>query len=173
VPEKYFAPCPRGLEAPLAAEIARLGAQDVAPADGGVGFAGDLTLALHANLESRLASRILWRVGGGGYRNERDLYDVVQAIDWPRHFDAKRTLRVDVAASTRRAAPRTGSTPPGGGRVLRRKERRRKPCGWPRTGKAFSTARRSVSRRSISWGCASCGTPRWRSAGAGSSHDMR
>ena len=99
MPEKYFAPCPRGLEAPLAAEIARLGAQDVAPADGGVGFAGDLTLALHANLESRLASRILWRVGGGGYRNERDLYDVVQAIDWPRHFDAKRTLRVDVAAT--------------------------------------------------------------------------
>ena len=97
--ERYFAPCPRGLEAPLAAEIAKLGAQDIAPADGGIGFAGDLTLALHANLESRLASRILWRVGGGGYRNERDLYDVVQAIDWPRHFDAKRTLRVDVAAT--------------------------------------------------------------------------
>ncbi|HKU85398.1 MAG TPA: THUMP domain-containing protein [Casimicrobiaceae bacterium] len=97
--ERYFAPCPRGLEAPLAAEIARLGAQDIAPADGGVGFAGDLTLALHANLESRLASRVLWRVGGGSYRNERDLYDVVQAIDWPRHFDAKRTLRVDVAAT--------------------------------------------------------------------------
>ena len=97
--ERYFAPCPRGLEAPLAAEVAKLGAQDIAPADGGVGFAGDLTLALHANLESRLASRILWRVGGGGYRNERDLYDVVQAIDWPRHFDAKRTLRVDVAAT--------------------------------------------------------------------------
>ena len=99
MPEKYFAPCPRGLEAPLAAEIAKLGAHDIAAANGGVSFAGDLTLALHANLESRLASRILWRVGGGGYRNERDLYDVVQAIDWPRHFDAKRTLRVDVAAT--------------------------------------------------------------------------
>ena len=99
MPEQYFAPCPRGLEAPLAAEIEKLGAQDIAPADGGVGFAGDLTLALHANLESRLASRILWRVGGGAYRNERDLYDVVHAIDWPRHFDAKRTLRVDVAAT--------------------------------------------------------------------------
>ncbi len=111
MPEQYFAPCPRGLEAPLAAEIAKLGAQDIAPADGGVGFAGDLTLALHANLESRLASRILWRVGGGAYRNERDLYDVVHAIDWPRHFDAKRTLRVDVAASTRRAAPRLASRP--------------------------------------------------------------
>ena len=109
--ERYFAPCPRGLEAPLAAEIEKLGARYIAPADGGVGFAGDLALALRANLESRLASRILWRVGGGPYRNERDLYDVVQAIDWPRHFDAKRTLRVDVAASTRRAAPRVESPP--------------------------------------------------------------
>ena len=89
--ERYFAPCPRGLEAPLAAEIEKLGAQDIAPADGGVGFAGDLTLALHANLESRLASRILWRVGGGPYRNERDLYDVVQAIDWPRRMVPWRT----------------------------------------------------------------------------------
>jgi putative N6-adenine-specific DNA methylase len=99
VSERYFAPCPRGLETPLAVEFAKLGAQNMTPADGGVGFSGDLSLALHANLESRLASRILWRVGGGPYRNERDLYDIVQAIDWPRHFDAKRTLRVDVAAT--------------------------------------------------------------------------
>ena len=97
--ERYFAPCPRGLEAPLAAEIAKLGAQDIAPADGGVGFAGDLTLALHANLESRLASRILWRVGGGAYRDDRDLYALVHALEWHRLFKAERTLRVDVTAT--------------------------------------------------------------------------
>ena len=37
----------------------------LAPTDGGVAFAGALALAYRANLESRLASRILWRVGGG------------------------------------------------------------------------------------------------------------
>ena len=56
--ERFFAPCPRGLEAPLAAELEALGAADVARTDGGVGFAGELSFAYRANLESRLASRI-------------------------------------------------------------------------------------------------------------------
>ena len=97
--ERYFAPCPRGLEAALAAELARIGAVDIAAAEGGVGVAGDLPLAWRANLESRLASRILWRVGGGACRDEHALYDLVQAIDWKRHFAPSRTLRVDVAAT--------------------------------------------------------------------------
>ena len=67
--------------------------------DGGVAFAGPLDLAYRANLESRLASRVLWRVAHGGYRNEADLYALVQRVDWPTLFDAKRTLRVDVAAT--------------------------------------------------------------------------
>jgi putative N6-adenine-specific DNA methylase len=97
--ERYFAPCPRGLERVLADELAVLGAADIAPADGGVAFSGSLALAYHANLESRIASRILWRVGGGGYRDERDVYELVRSVDWTRHFAPKRTLRVDVAAT--------------------------------------------------------------------------
>ena len=97
--ERYFAPCPRGMEAALASELGRLGAREVAATDGGVGFEGDLSLACHANLESRLASRILWRVGGGAYRDEHELYALVHAIDWHRLFKPERTLRVDVAAS--------------------------------------------------------------------------
>jgi len=97
--EQLFAPCPRGLEALLAQELAALGAVDVKPTDGGVAFAGDLALVMRANLESRFASRILWRVGGGAYRDERALYDLVKAIDWKAHFAATRTLRVDVSAT--------------------------------------------------------------------------
>ncbi|HWC45899.1 MAG TPA: THUMP domain-containing protein, partial [Casimicrobiaceae bacterium] len=99
MPERFFAPCPRGLEAALARELTALGAQGIVPADGGVGFEGELDLAYRANLESRLASRILWRVGGGAYRNERDLYALVQALDWPRLFVPSRSLRVDIAAT--------------------------------------------------------------------------
>jgi len=97
--EAFFAPCPRGLEAPLAAELAALDAAFIEPADGGVAFAGPLELAYRANLESRLASRILWRVGHGRYRNEDDLYALVSTLEWERHFDVDRTLRVDVAAT--------------------------------------------------------------------------
>ncbi len=97
--ERYFAPCPRGLEAVLAAELGRLAATDVTATDGGVGFAGPLDLACRVNLESRIASRILWRVAGGPCRDERALYALVQAIDWKRLFAPTRTLRVDVAAT--------------------------------------------------------------------------
>jgi putative N6-adenine-specific DNA methylase len=97
--ERFFAPCPRGLEAALGEELARLQARDVATVDGGVAFAGRLDLAYHANLESRLASRILWQVGSGSYRDEHDLFALVHAIDWARHFTPSRTIRVDVGAT--------------------------------------------------------------------------
>jgi putative N6-adenine-specific DNA methylase len=99
VTEHYFAPCPRGLESALAAELTPLGAGSIVPSEGGVAFEGALDLAYRANLESRLASRFLWRVGGGAYRNERDVYELAHGLDWPRWFRADRTLRVDVAAT--------------------------------------------------------------------------
>jgi putative N6-adenine-specific DNA methylase len=97
--ERFFAPCPRGLEAALAAELATLDATGIMPAEGGVGFEGEIGLAYRANLESRIASRILWRIESAPYRNERDLYALVRAIAWTRYFKPERTMRVDVAAT--------------------------------------------------------------------------
>ena len=97
--ERYFAPCPRGLERALAEELQALKAVEIAVADGGVAFAGAPTLAYHVNLESRLASRVLWRVGEGAYRDERDIYALAFGLDWPSWFRVDRTLRVDVAAT--------------------------------------------------------------------------
>ena len=97
--ERFFAPCPRGLETVLAAELTRIGAADVTTVDGGAGFTGPLELACRTNLESRIASRILWRVGGGPYSDEHALYALVKAIDWKALFLPTRTLRVDIAAT--------------------------------------------------------------------------
>ena len=97
--ERFFASCPRGLEPPLASELAAIGATAVEATEGGVAFAGDLGLAYRVNLETRIASRVLWRVGGDAYRDERDLYELVRSIDWGQHFAPTRTLRVDVAAT--------------------------------------------------------------------------
>jgi putative N6-adenine-specific DNA methylase len=97
--ERFFAPCPRGLETVLAAELSRIGAADVSTVDGGAGFTGPLELACRTNLESRIASRILWRVGGGPYSDEHALYALVKAIDWKAQFLPTRTLRVDIAAT--------------------------------------------------------------------------
>ena len=97
--ERFFAPCPRGLEAPLAAELAAQNAQFVAPTEGGVAFSGSRELVYHVNLESRLASRVLWQVAHGRVRNEDELYALVRGVDWTKHFKVERTLRVDVAAT--------------------------------------------------------------------------
>ncbi len=97
--ERYFAPCPRGLEGALAEELTLLGGEFVTPTDGGVAFGGPIELAYRANLESRLASRILWQVAHGGYRNEDELYRMARNVDWRRLFNVERTLRVDLAAT--------------------------------------------------------------------------
>jgi putative N6-adenine-specific DNA methylase len=97
--ERFFVPCPRGLEAVLADELRHLGAGDVSPADGGAGCAGDFGLALSVNLESRIASRVLWEVGAGAYRDEKDLYELVASLPWPARFAARKTIRVNVAAT--------------------------------------------------------------------------
>jgi putative N6-adenine-specific DNA methylase len=50
------------------------------------------------NLESRIATRVLWRVGGGSYRNEDDIFRIAGRLDWPAWFSVDRTLRVYVTA---------------------------------------------------------------------------
>jgi 23S rRNA (guanine2445-N2)-methyltransferase len=94
----FFAPCPRGLEALLAAELDALSASRVEKTDGGVAFSGDLPLCYAANLESRLASRVLWRVAHGTYRNEKDIYAIARGLAWNDWFDVDRSIRVNVSA---------------------------------------------------------------------------
>ena len=60
--EHFFAPCPRGLEHVLEDELVRLNAESPCAVEGGVHFEGAFELCFVANLESRVASRILWRV---------------------------------------------------------------------------------------------------------------
>lgn len=96
--ESFFAPCPRGLEAILEAELSALGACDTEVKPGGVGFSGELATAMRANLESRIASRVLWRVAAGDYGCEDDIYQGARALPWLDWFGPERTIRVDVAA---------------------------------------------------------------------------
>ena len=94
----FFAPCPRGLEAILSADLEALGAQQVRSAEGGVHFPGDWPLGYRANLESRIASRILWRVAETQYRTEQDIYQAVFGLQWQRWFDVTHTIRVNTTA---------------------------------------------------------------------------
>ncbi|MDO8962756.1 MAG: class I SAM-dependent RNA methyltransferase [Methylophilus sp.] len=93
---QYFATCPRGLEALLVSELQASGARDIKPTDGGVGFAGELAVCYHANLHSRIATRILIQVGRGQYATEDDLYQAAYKLNWPNWFDVKHDFMVKV-----------------------------------------------------------------------------
>jgi putative N6-adenine-specific DNA methylase len=94
----YFSPCPRGLEELLAEDAAAAGGGDIKPVPGGVEFSGDRACCYRMNLESRLATRVLWRVATADYRSEDDVYRLAHGVDWSRHFDVERTIRIYVTA---------------------------------------------------------------------------
>jgi putative N6-adenine-specific DNA methylase len=96
--ESFFASAPRGLEPLLLQEIGPLGGKDAVAVPGGVLFTGDWPTCYRVNFWSRIASRVLWRVGALDYRDEGDLYKGVHELDWPRLFTVESTLRVNVTA---------------------------------------------------------------------------
>ena len=94
----YFAICPRGLEELLVAELAAVGASELKAIHGGVHFSGDWSVCYKANLESRLATRILRHVVKSPYRNEEDIYHLALRQLWPNHFKVTRSFRVVTTA---------------------------------------------------------------------------
>ncbi len=94
----FFAPCPRGLEALLAQELSIFGGQDVRQTSGGVECRGPFTLCYRFNLESRIASRILWRVGFGTCRTEQDLYRLTFDQPWHERFPVQSFIKIRIVA---------------------------------------------------------------------------
>jgi putative N6-adenine-specific DNA methylase len=97
--ERFFATCPRGLELLLADELRQLDGAKIHEVGGGVQFTGDFALCYRVNLESRIASRVLWQVTTVGYRSEEDIYRAAYALPWTDWFDPASTIRVDVSAT--------------------------------------------------------------------------
>ena len=97
--ENFFATCPRGLELLLVDELRQLNAEKVHAVGGGVQFVGDFILCYRVNLESRIASRILWQVATSVYRSEDDVYRTAFALPWTDWFDPECTIRVDISAT--------------------------------------------------------------------------
>lgn len=96
--ERFFATCPRGLENLLAEDLAAAGGADVRAVPGGVSFRGSWEACYRANLESRIATRVMWRIAHGPYASEDDVYRLAFRCDWPALFGVENTLRVYVTA---------------------------------------------------------------------------
>jgi putative N6-adenine-specific DNA methylase len=65
---------------------------------GGVHCSGSLVDSYRINLHSRIASRVLMRMGQRSYNNENDIYDLVLEQPWEDWFGVNHTIRVDVTA---------------------------------------------------------------------------
>jgi putative N6-adenine-specific DNA methylase len=99
----YFCPCPRGMEAALAEELVEIAQRSTTlkvhnQVPGGVHCSGTLADSYLVNLHSRIASRVLMRMGHSSYDNENDIYDLVLEQPWENWFDVDHTIRVDVTA---------------------------------------------------------------------------
>jgi putative N6-adenine-specific DNA methylase len=93
---QFFATCPRGLEALLADELLAQRALKIVVTDGGVSFEGSLDTMYRVNLHSRIATRIMSRVGQGSYATEEDIYKATFKLYWPSWFKVNQTIRVKV-----------------------------------------------------------------------------
>jgi putative N6-adenine-specific DNA methylase len=99
----FFCPCPRGMEAALAEELGEIAQQSSTmkvhnQVPGGVHCSGTLVDSYRINLHSRIASRVLMRMGHSSYDNENDIYDLVLEQRWEDWFSPDHTIRVDVTA---------------------------------------------------------------------------
>jgi putative N6-adenine-specific DNA methylase len=95
---RFFAPCPRGLEGVLEAELHSLGVPMTTKMDGGIGFLAPWSTMYWVNLKSHIASRVLWEVGQSPYRSEDDVYRAAYALAWPDWFVPSQTIKVKVSA---------------------------------------------------------------------------
>ncbi len=95
---RFFAPCPRGLESVLEDELHNLGVPATTRSDGGVAFQAPWTSMYWVNLNSRIASRVLWEVGHSPYGSEDDVYRAACALSWPDWFPPSQTIKVKVSA---------------------------------------------------------------------------
>lgn len=97
--ESFFVTCPRGLESLLEQELLQLGATHTVITDGGIQCdANELSFMYDVNLESRLASRVLWKIDEGHYNNENDLYNLAYHTRWERYFSVEKTIKVQITS---------------------------------------------------------------------------
>ncbi len=79
-------------------ELERLGVTTITETPGGVGFQAPWSSMYWVNLQSRIASRVLWEVGQDHYRSELDIYRAAYRIAWPDWFTPFLTIKVKVSA---------------------------------------------------------------------------
>jgi putative N6-adenine-specific DNA methylase len=105
---RWFAVASPGLEAPLAEELSAIGAATggahpgvtkVRAVEGGVEFSGPLRAGIEVNRRSRIATRILLRLGEVKAREFARLRHALAKLPWPAVIPRDRPLRIDASTT--------------------------------------------------------------------------
>jgi putative N6-adenine-specific DNA methylase len=96
----WFAVASPGLEQPLCAELSVLSAiENLRVVEGGVEFSGTLGAGMAANLHSRIATRIVLRMGDVKARDFAPLRRSLAKFPWQSYIPRDRALRIDVSTN--------------------------------------------------------------------------
>ena len=93
--QQFLALTSSGIEVLLADEIKRLGAEQVVQKPEGVYFKASLALGYHISLWTRLATRIMLKLGEGEAQNKDELFKAASSINWTDHFNSDTTFAID------------------------------------------------------------------------------
>ena len=85
----------KGLEDVLFQELKDLGATDLKKGNRMVELKGDKTMMYKANFHLRTALRVLKPIASFEAKDENELYQAIQKIDWSDYFDLKDTFAID------------------------------------------------------------------------------
>ncbi len=84
-----------GIEVLLADEIKKLGGEQVVQKPEGVYFSASLDVGYHVCLWTRLATRIMLKIGEGEAKNKDELFASASKVNWPELFDCASTFAID------------------------------------------------------------------------------
>jgi 23S rRNA (guanine2445-N2)-methyltransferase / 23S rRNA (guanine2069-N7)-methyltransferase len=93
--QQFLALTSPGIEVLLADEIKSLGGEHVVQKPEGVYFSASITLGYTISLWTRLATRVMLKLGEGEAKNKDELFKAASSINWLEHFNCDSTFAID------------------------------------------------------------------------------
>jgi len=93
--QQFLALTSPGIEVLLADEVKKLGGEHVVLKPEGVYFSGPMTIGYKVSLWTRLATRVMLKLGEGEAKDKDELFKAASSINWPEQFDCNTTFAID------------------------------------------------------------------------------
>jgi len=93
--QQFLALTSSGIEVLLADEIKSLGAAHVVQKPEGVYFSASLALGYKISLWTRLATRVMLKIGEGEAKDKDELFKTAGTINWLEHFNSETSFAID------------------------------------------------------------------------------